>query len=93
MEHRAAKDECPQECTDEEQECWVTDFDAKGTYGQSASTAKRQGVLNFWLVLVLAACPGNWLSAKDKCAPKGQECPCGENSVRCALAQKSTLCL
>eukprot|EP00439_Symbiodinium_sp_Y106_P003634 s3280_g1.t1 len=52
----AASDECPQECTDEEQECWVTDFDAKG----------------------------NWLSAKDKCAPKGQECPCGENSVRCS---------
>ncbi|CAE7034080.1 unnamed protein product [Symbiodinium sp. CCMP2456] len=51
----AASDECPQECTDEQQECWVTDFDAKG----------------------------NWLSAKDKCAPKGQECLCGENGVRC----------
>ena len=62
-------------------------------HGQSASTAKRPGVFTSWLVLVVVECPGNWLSAKDKCAPKGQECPCGENSVRCALAKTITLFL
>ena len=33
----------------------------------------------------MVARTGNYLSGKDKCAPKDEECPCGENSQLCVL--------
>lgn len=53
----ALTDSCPEVCTEDQQLCWVTDYDSTGA----------------------------WLGGADKCAPANQECPCGQNSIKCSF--------
>ena len=87
------KDTCPEICTEEQQTCWVANYDSAGRDSISSWCFPHwvyhiwnPKVLH-WVALSWTTCCfwGNYLSGTDKCVSKNEACPCGENTQPCAL--------